>query len=141
MSHHLIAHIERTIKSNEHISWWKPNGLGYTICIDKAGRYTEEQARSICRHGASIGVPVDAVQPLARSTPYYRRSNGTLSGLYDGGPHRPVPNSRDAWAELLARRAFPSHAIKTEKPTPMLPSKARAIYLDSVLAELNGGVL
>lgn len=131
---YLIAHIGHTQKHHEHVTWWKPDSRGYTICIDKAGRYSEAQALSICRTGENIGVPVNAVQPLARSTPYYRQSSGKLAGLYDGGPHRPVPNSRDAWSAILSLRVFPSHASKTEKPTPMPPSKMRAIYIDGVPA-------
>ena len=130
----LIAHIGHTQKHHEHLTWWRPDSRGYTICIDKAGRYSEAEALRICRDGRNIGVPVDAVQPLARSTPYYRQSNGRLVGLYDGGPHRPVANSRSTWVALLAARVFPSHASKTEKPTPMPPSKMRAIYLDAVAA-------
>jgi hypothetical protein len=72
------------------------------------------------------------VEPLARSTPYYRLSNGTLSKLYDGGPHRPVENSVQAWRHLLGNRLLCRET--TEKPTPMPPASARAIYLDEVTA-------
>lgn len=130
MTAYLIAHIGHTQKRHEHVTWWRPDSRGYTICIDKAGRYSEAEALSICRTGECIGVPLSAVLPLARSTPYYRHSSGRLVGLCDGGPHRPVTNSRDAWAALLSGRIFPSHAIKTAKPTPMSPGKMRAIYLD-----------
>lgn len=138
MSTYLIAHIGHTTKEDEHIIWWKPDNRCYTICIDEAGRYTEEKALSICRDGVNIGVPLDAVQTLARSTPYYRRSNGTLNRMYDGGQNRPVPNSPEAWATLLSRRIFPSHASKTEKPTPMPPAKARSIYLDGIVDSAGG---
>lgn len=33
--------------SNEHRSWWGPNRCGYFISIDKAGRYTREEAINI----------------------------------------------------------------------------------------------
>ena len=133
MAEHLIAHIGHTIKSHEHVTWWKPDHRGYTICIDKAGRYTADEAEAICRCGSSIAVSVQDVEPLARSTPYYRRNNGTLGKLYDGDSHRPVPNSRGCWDALMARRLYPSATIKTERPTP-IGVKARAIYIDSVPA-------
>lgn len=127
---YLIAHIGHTQKHHEHVTWWKPNSCGYTICIDKAGRYSEDEARSICQYGGSIAVRVQAVEPLARSTPYYRKSDGKLANLYDGGPHRPVENDAHAWQHLLNNRLL--CAKKTERPKPMPSSKARAIYLDGV---------
>lgn len=61
------------------------------------------------------------------ATPYYRRSDGTLAKLYDGGPHRPVENSSKAWAAIKLGALLIG---KYAKPTPITPSKARAIYLD-----------
>lgn len=133
MADYLIAHIGHTHREHEHITWWKPDSRGYTICIDKAGRYSEAEAYDNCRYGGCIAVLATTVEGLALTTPYYRRSDGRLYRLYDGGPHRPVPNSREAWNSLLSLRVFPSHASKTEKPTPMPASKARAIYLDGVI--------
>jgi hypothetical protein len=115
MSQFLIAHIGHTRRQNEHVCWWKPDSKGYTICIDKAGLFSEDEARSICQHGECIAVRVQAVEPLARSTPYYRQSGGKLGKLYDGGPNRPVENEDQAWRHLL--------------------NKARSIYLDG----LEGG--
>ena len=133
MSQYLIAHIGHTARHSEHVCWWKPESRGYTICIDKAGRYSEEEARSICWTGECIAVRVQAVEPLARSTPYYRQGNGRLAKLYDGGPHRPVENEAQSWRHILNARLICSKTV--EKPTPMPSSKARAIYLD--LAELG----
>lgn len=134
MSEYLVAHIGHTGKHCEHVTWWKPDSRGYTICIDKAGRYSAAEAASICNvnHSECIAVPVESVAPLARSTPYYRRSNGTVAKLYDGGPHRPVPNSRECWTALVACRTYPV-AFKHAKPTP-IGAKARAIYLDEIPA-------
>jgi hypothetical protein len=85
MSQYLIAHIGHTTKSCEHITWWKPDSRGYTVCIDKAGLYEETQARRICESsGICIAMPLADAKKLARSTPYYRRSNGELARLYDG---------------------------------------------------------
>ena len=132
MSEFLIAHIGRTHKENEHITWWKPDSCGYTICIDKAGLYSEDEARNDCQYGSCIAVPTTVAETLARSTPYYRRQDGALNKLYDGGPHRVVPNTLEAWKFLLAGRLW--RCAHPERPTPISPKKARAIYLDGVLA-------
>lgn len=133
---YLIAHIGHTTKSHEHIQWWKPDSRGYTVCIDKAGLYSADEAASICNnsHGVCIAVREADVKPLARTTPYYRLSNGTLGKLYDGDRHRPVPNSRGCWAALMACVVWP--AGRTENPRP-IGAKARAIYLDG--ATVAGG--
>lgn len=133
MIEYLIAHIGHTTKSNEHVVWWKPDSKGYTVCVDKAGRYTAEEAASICQHGSCIAVDTGIAESIALSTPYYRRSDGSLNKLYDGGPHRPVPNSHACWVGLMIARAYPEQRFKTEKPTPIAVSKARAIYLDGVV--------
>lgn len=123
---YLIAHVGHTGKLDEHICWWKPNSCGYTICTDKAGRYTEEEAQSICASSECIAVEVSIAVQLARTTPYYRQSNGLLGKLYDGGPHFPVENSRRCWDEIkLAAIVIGKYA----KPTPIAPSRSRAIYL------------
>lgn len=127
MSQYLIAHIGHTTKWCEHITWWNPDSKGYTVCIDKAGIYSEDAARSICRVGLCIAMPKEVAEPLARPTPYYRRSDGTLNKLYDGGPHRVVANSRNEWKALLAARL--ANCAQPDKPTPISTAKARAIYL------------
>lgn len=127
---YLIAHIGHTHKGYEHIIWWAPDSRGYTICIEKAGLYSEDQARGVCVNESCIAVRKAVAEPLARSTPYYRRSDGRLYRLYDGGPHRPVPNELRVWKHLLAGRlARCAHPIK---PTPISAAKARAIYLDGL---------
>lgn len=131
MSTHLIAHIGHTNKEHEHITWWKPDSCGYTFCIDKAGRYSADEARRICHHGECIAVLYADAYEESCSTPYYRRQDGTLNKLYDGGPHRVVPNSTQAWKNLLVKRLdCGSHAT----PTPISAKKARAIYVDAIPA-------
>ncbi len=125
MSHYLIAHIGHTTKWVEHVTWWKPDSRGYSFCINRAGEYEEDEATDICRHGGCIAVRRDVAATLARSTPYCRRSDGTLDRLYDGGDLLVVPNGRDEWIRLMAARL---DCGKTEKPTP-IGAKARAIYL------------
>jgi len=129
MSKYLIAHIGHTNKSCEHVTWWNPDSRGYTICIEKAGLYEEDEARRICQNGCCIAVPKDLAAQDARSTPYYRRLNGTLNKLYDGGPHRVVPNDLQIWKRLIAGRL--DRCAHPEKPTP-IGVKARAIYIDNI---------
>ena len=140
MSDYLIAHIGHTSNWCEHITWWKPDSRGYTICVDKAGRYGADEAAGICNHGLCIAVRVEDVEPLAKTTPYYRVSNGTLAKLYDGGPHRPVENSRANWSLLMKARGFPAQTVKTERPTP-IGAKARAIYIDAALLLAEKGTV
>lgn len=125
---YLIAHIGHTQREHEHITWWKPDSCGYTICIDKAGLYSEDEARSNCRSGVCIAVPKSVAEQFARSTPYYRRQDGTLNKLYDGGPHRVVPNEKLAWQYLMSGR-LNGCTHPCAPPTPISPKKARAIYL------------
>ena len=132
MEKFLIAHIGHTTETCEHITWWKPDSRGYTVCIDKAGIYTTNEARSICRSSLCIAVPQNVAQKLARSTPYYRGGGGMLARLYDGGPHSVVENSREGWKALMAARI---DCGKTDKPTPISRGKARAIYLDGAILE------
>ena len=129
MSQYLIAHIGHTTKYCEHITWWKPESLGYTICIEKAGLYDEAEARGICQYGSCIAVKKDAAAAIARSTPYYRKSSGELGKLYDGGPHSVVPNGKAEWMALMDAKLA---CGKTERPTP-IGVKARAIYLPAEL--------
>ena len=133
MIEYLIAHIGHTLKGHEHITWWKADSRGYTVCIDKAGRYTEERARAICSTsgGACVAVEPEALAALSRSTPYYRRSDGSLNKLYDGGPHRVIPNDADAWRHIM-NECLPA-SDKPARPTPISVSKARAIYLDGLV--------
>lgn len=126
MSEYLIAHVGHTQKHDEHVCWWKPDSRGYTICIDKAGRYSEAEARGICETSECIAVPVDAAVSIARTTPYYRLPDGRLARFYDGGPHRPVDNAARNWSSLKAAALVIG---KYAKPTPMTPSKQRSIYL------------
>lgn len=136
MSQYLIAHIGHSIKDSEHITWWRPDSRGYTVCIEKAGIYSKDEARSICgRTGLCIAVTKDDATKLSRGTPYYRRSDGTLARLYDGSNHVVVPNGKTEWAALMAARI---DCGRTDKPTPKAPSKARAIYLPADITQEGG---
>lgn len=138
MSAYVIAHVGHTTKSTEHVVWWAANRRGYTLCVGRAGRYSEAEARSICRDGTEcVAIPVSGAEKLARSLPYYRTLAGTLNPLYDAAV-APVENSRKAWNALLAARLHTSPSMP--KPTPMPRHKSRAIYLDGIVpARAKGG--
>ena len=129
MSHYLIAHIGHTTKSHEHILWWMPQGRGYTFCIEQAGLYDLKEAAAICETGICLAVAQADVQPIARTTPYFRKSDGSLAKLYDGGDLVVVANNKHAWDALMAARIHPEH--RALKPT-LIGAKARAIYLPSI---------
>ena len=135
MSQYLIAHIGHSTKWCEHITWWAPDSKGYRFCIEKAGLYSEAEAKSICQYGSCIAVPKEAAQAIAKGTPYYRRQDGNLAKLYDGEGHVVVPNSRDAWTHLMGLRL---NFGRTEKPTPISPAKARAAYLPTSEPQQEG---
>jgi len=44
------------IWSIEHDQWWKPNKMGYTDDMSKAGRYSVEDATEICEIANIVGV-------------------------------------------------------------------------------------
>ncbi len=127
MSEYLIAHIEHSTNHSEHIILWKPNHSSYTFGLDQAGLYTETEARAICSDGRCIAFKKTEVTALTKSTPYYRRGDGSLSRLYDGGEYVVLPNTKGVWGDLMKIRL---DCGKAEKPTPIGP-KARAIYLPS----------
>ncbi|RMX08534.1 hypothetical protein D8I35_05515 [Corticibacter populi] len=131
MSRYLIAHIGHTTRSHEHIHWWRPDSRGYTFSIEHAGLYSEFEARAICRHGTCIAVLKEHVEKLARSTPYYRRSDGNLEPLYDLARPGVVPNGKVEWVAIMAARM---DCGRVDKPTPRTASKARAIYLPGLPA-------
>lgn len=48
----------------DYMLWWAPNKSGYTYDIDKAGVYTEEEAKSICAmRGKEQAWAVDEIGP------------------------------------------------------------------------------
>lgn len=44
--------------SGGYLCWWRPNGAGYTQCLDLAGRYSAAEIQSICGHPRSGEIPV-----------------------------------------------------------------------------------
>ena len=126
MSEYLIAHAGHTLRCHEHVTWWNTDHRGYTVCTIKAGRYSKEEATAICISSQCVAIPVESVTEIAKTTPYYRRSDGSLNRLYDGGKLAPVENSKEAWKHLSAKAMIVGRYAKS---TPMSPTKRRAIYV------------
>lgn len=126
MSHYIIAHIGHSTKWSEHIHWWKPESMGYTFCLERAGLYDLKEAEAICDNGLCIAVSKFDAEKIAKGEPFYRRSDGELARMYDGHCVAVVPNSADAWSHLFLSCISPSRKI--DRPTP-IGKKARAVYL------------
>ena len=52
---------EYLIWSDEHRAWWRPRRSGYTTHISAAGRYSREEALSICRNARGGWIPGEPV--------------------------------------------------------------------------------
>lgn len=44
-------------RSRDNVIWWNPKSAGYTVSLDRAGRYSGEEAAHICRRTRSGGAP------------------------------------------------------------------------------------
>lgn len=51
------------IWSNEHAAWWNPERLGYTQRIEKAGRYSLEEAETCAEMRSPAAIPPEVVVP------------------------------------------------------------------------------
>jgi hypothetical protein len=58
------------IWNTEHCAWWLPGGVGYSVHIEEAGRFTRRQALEECCRVLLVGGPVLRI-------PTYRLSNAT----------------------------------------------------------------
>jgi hypothetical protein len=50
------------IWSNEHVAWWAPDSCGYTVSIERAGRYSRTEAIDICK-SANFSFMQDTTNP------------------------------------------------------------------------------
>lgn len=62
----LILSHHRPTFNKDLALWWAPRSLGYTIDVDKAGRYGKREAEAICKHGEATMVPVPEAKRWTR---------------------------------------------------------------------------
>ncbi len=55
----------RKDRARDVVLWWKPNGSGYTIELDKAGVYSKKEAEQICKGGEHVAWPMKQAEAQA----------------------------------------------------------------------------
>ena len=57
------------VYSREHNAWWAPDGPGYRIATEEAGRFTREEANDICDRASVLGLGVLPPEIMVYSPP------------------------------------------------------------------------
>jgi len=57
--------VQWLIYSREHNAFWRADGLGYTVLLEDAGRFTVDQVVEICRRGNQRPCPDGGTRHIA----------------------------------------------------------------------------
>jgi hypothetical protein len=67
------------------LTWYRANAQGYTMFLDDAGVYSEEEARRHTYGRETIAVPVDAAKGVARLAVYDSKKDELLAAAAAAG--------------------------------------------------------
>lgn len=65
MNYLLLSHHYPTFNKDMAL-WWAPNCKGYTIDVNKAGRYGKREAEEICKYKQATMIPVSEAKAMVR---------------------------------------------------------------------------
>ena len=65
MKYLILSHHRPTFNKDLAL-WWNTDGAGYTVGVNKAGRYGKRDAEAICRMGQATMIPVPDAKRLTR---------------------------------------------------------------------------
>lgn len=127
MNRYFIASIKHTSKDDEHITWWGPNGCGYTPVVgERIGEYDAIEAGRLNDGCDTLAVPVDVVKGLLSPEPHFRNYKGVAAKFYD--QHGPVvDNTLANWRALVVAsgaklRIKPAHYRRKVRRSFGLPT-------------------
>lgn len=69
----IVISFEHSCSGDEGLTFWRPNSRGYTVFLSAAGRYTKQEAESICKEAnfseiEEIAIHMSDAEKLAEQT-------------------------------------------------------------------------
>lgn len=80
MNEWVILSLKWSQGSDDYV-WYKPKSQGYTADLNRAGRFTKEEARSLVMEGVTLAVPLEAAESLSESVRLVRTDAATLRAM------------------------------------------------------------